>query len=451
MRPPARLPGAALALVLATGLSGCGGGGGRPPELGTVERHSVTEVVQAPGSVVARASVALHAPAAATVDTLLVESGDKVSAGDVLMTLKSPAAQDALDRAESAAAQAQDAGDISVPDGGKVADSENSRKAIEAFDNAEAAAERLPEGPFRDAALSQVTGARASFLAAQAQAQQAIDSVTAGIGSLAGALGSLAGAQKVQAQAAVAAARRAVEALTVRAPVDGVVTLGAGTGGGAPDASALLGSLGDQAGQAAALLGGAAGAASGGSPSGGAPLSIGSPVDSGGTLATVIDASELSLRADVDETDVLTVAEGTKAEVEFDALPGLTYSATVRSVDLTPTSSARGGVSYAVALSLGGGESKDGKAAPTPRPGMSAVISLQVADAKDAVSVPASALVRDGTKDTVWLAKDGKAVRREVELGAEGDDRVEIKNGLSVGDRVVVHGADRVHAGDALK
>jgi HlyD family secretion protein len=450
VRPPARLPGAVLALLLATGLSGCGGGG-RAPEVGTVERRSVAEVVQAPGAVVARASVALHAPAAATVDTLLVRSGDKVTAGDVLMTLKSPAAEDALARAESAAAQAEDAGNVSVPDGGNVSDSERSRAATAAFDNAQSAAEQLPAGPFRDAALAQVAGARASFQAAQAQAQQAIDSFSAGIGSLAKALGSLAGAQRVQAQAAVSAARRAVEALTVRAPVDGVVTLGPGTGGGGPDASALLGSLGDQASQAAALLGGAAGAATGGSPSGGSPLSIGSPVDSGGTLATVIDASELSLRADVDETDVLTVTEGTRAEVEFDALPGLTYSATVRSVDLTPTSSARGGVSYAVALSLGTGESKDGKVAPAPRPGMSAVISLQVADAKDAVSVPASALVRDGTKDTVWLVQNGRAARREVELGAEGDQFVEIRNGLSVGDRVVVRGADRVHAGDALK
>ncbi len=442
-----------LALLVSAALSGCGGDDARPVELGTVERHSVAEVVQAPGAVVARASVTLRAPASATVDTLLVKSGDKVAKGDVLMTLESPSARDALARAESAAAQAEDAGNVSFPGGSDLSESNNAHEALEAFDDAQDAAEDLPDGPGRDVLLAQIAGARASYKAAQDQAQDAVDRFAEGFGSLAKALGSLAGAQKIQAQAAVSGARRAVEALTVRAPVDGVVTLGSGTGG-SPDASSLLDSLGGQAGQAAALLGGATGAlggASGGSPSGGSgPISLGTPVEGGGTLATVIDASELSLRADVDETDVLTVSEGIKAQVEFDALPGTTYDATVRSVDLSPTTSARGGVSYSVNLSLGDGKSADGKAAPDPRPGMSAIISLKVADALDAVSVPASALVRDGAKDTVWLAENGKAARREVTLGAEGEEFVEITDGLAVGDRVVVRGADRVKAGDEL-
>lgn len=439
-------------MLLAAGLGGCGGDDSKRVELGTVERRTVAEVVQAPGSVVAKASVTLRAPAGGTVETLSVDSGDQVAAGDVLMTIESPEAEDALARAEEAAAEARNAGGIDLPAGGRAADSEGSRAARAAFDDAQAAAERLPEGPLRDAALAQVAGARAAFAAAEAQAQAAIDDFSAGLGSLSQALRSLSLAGRVQADAAVAAARRAVGALTVRAPVSGVVTLGTGTGGsGGADASALLGALPPEAaGQAGALLGGASGSASAGSGSGG-PLVVGGPVEAGAVLATVIDASELTMRADVDETDILSVDEGVKADVEFDAVPGAVYEAEVRSVDLAPTSSARGGVSYAVGLSLGRGETDGGDDAPTPRPGMSAVVSLKVAEVSDVLSVPASAIVRDGSRDTVWLVENGKAVRREVRLGAQGDEFVEITDGLAAGDRVVVRGADRVREGDDLK
>lgn len=438
--------GAALlaAGLCVSGLSACGGDD-KAVEIGTVEKRSVAEVVEAAGAVVARTQVSLKAPAAATVDTLKVESGDKVKKGDVLLTLDSPAAEDALAAALAAAEEVGDT-DIDIPTGGEdLADGEAAQAAEQAFDDAEELARTLPEGPARDAALSQTASMRASFAAAQAQAQTAIDRFTAGLGSLAEALSSISAAGRLQTQAAVAAARRTVEALTIRAPADGVITLGTGAGSGGIDPSALLGSL---PAEASALLGSSSGSAAG-SPTGG-PISIGGPVEAGGLLATVIDDSELTLRAEVDETDILAVAEGIPAEIELDAVPGAVYLAQVKFVDLAPTTSARGGVSYAVTMALKDGKLADGSTAPRPRPGMSAVVSLQVAEAADTMSVPASALVRDGDRDTVWLVEGGKAVRREVGLGAEGQEYVQVLRGLEVGDRVVVRGADEVREGDKV-
>lgn len=441
----AKLSAGLAAGLCLTGLSACGGDDGNV-ELGTVERRSVAEVVEAAGAVVARTQVSLRAPAAATVDTLAVKSGDTVRKGDVLLTLDSPAAQDALAAAEAAAAEVGDT-DIDIPAGGDLDESESAQAAEQAFDDAEAIARTLPEGPARDAALAQTASLRASFAAAQAQAQAAIDNFSAGLGSLADALSSISAAGRLQTQAAVAAARRTVEALTIRAPADGVVTLGPGNGGSGADPSALLGALPPEAaGQASALLGTAGGS---GTPSGG-PIGLGSPVEAGGLLATVIDDSELTLRAEVDETDILTVAEGVPAEIELDAVPGAVYPAEVKFVDLAPTSSARGGVGYAVTLSLQPGKLADDSEAPRPRPGMSAVVSLKVAEAADTMSVPASAVVRDGDRDTVWLVENGRATRREVALGAEGEEYVQILRGVEVGDSVVIRGADEVREGDKV-
>ncbi|MFZ0160246.1 MAG: efflux RND transporter periplasmic adaptor subunit, partial [Kineosporiaceae bacterium] len=180
-------------------------------------------------------------------------------------------------------------------------------------------------------------------------------------------------------------------------------------------------------------------------------VEVGSPVTAGSALLTITDVSTLSLSASVDETDVLLVRSGVAADVELDAVPGASYAATVRSVDLQPTTSARGGVSYLVRLGLSAGRTDSGAAAPAPRPGMSAVVRLKVRTATDAISVPAAAVFRDGARDAVWVLQDGTARRREVDLGAQGDDLVEVARGLSVGESVVVKGADRVADGQRVE
>ena len=180
-------------------------------------------------------------------------------------------------------------------------------------------------------------------------------------------------------------------------------------------------------------------------------LEAGTPVIPGASLLTVTDLSTLSLAASVDETDILQVKPGVKADVDFDAVPDATYSAVVTSVDLAPTTSSGGGVSYIVRLSLGGGTNSDGSPAPTPRPGMSAVASLNVLTATDVVSVPAAGVFRDGNRDAVWIVRGGLASKRDVVLGAQGESSVQVVSGVVQGDRIVVKGADKVTEGQRVE
>jgi HlyD family secretion protein len=188
--------------------------------------------------------------------------------------------------------------------------------------------------------------------------------------------------------------------------------------------------------------------AAGEAPSG--IVSAGSPVSDGDPILTITDTSELSLRAEVDETDVLLVRKGVRADVELDAVPGARYRAVVRNVDLSPSTSSRGGVSYVVRLALGGGTLADGSPAPAPRPGMSAVASLRVITSEDTTAVPAAAVFRDGDRDAVWVVNDNVAEKQYVALGAQGEEYLEVVDGLSEGDTVVVRGADQVVEGEEL-
>ena len=114
-------------------------------------------------------------------------------------------------------------------------------------------------------------------------------------------------------------------------------------------------------------------------------------------------------------------------------------------------SSARGGVSYRVRLSIGGGTNADGTTAPTPRPGMSATARLQVREARQAITVPAAAVFSADGHDAVWVVRDGRAQRAAVTVGVQGDDKVQVLSGVDEGQQVVAGGTDKVRPGQPVQ
>lgn len=454
MRLPRKGATAAVA-VSAVLLTGCTGGSSGI-QTAAVGRSTVSEVVEAPATVQAAATATLSSPATGTVEAVFVKDGERVAAGTLLVRISSPQTQAQLTQARSALAQVDSSAPASPAQLSGGAQTQADTAAQSAFDAARKAAAGIADPRLKAAALTQITTAEHQYQLAAAQARAAIAAINSGIGNLNTAIASLTAAQRVQAQAAVQLAQSAVDALDVTAPIAGTVQLGgsgSGSGGSAQSGSDLGAALSqlpaDQQQQAASALGGAAPTGSGQVQTTG-PVTVGTPVSTGTTLATIVDVSTLSLQADVDETDVFLVKPGVKAQAQLDAVPGAQYPATVASVALSPTQSARGGVSYRARLTLTSGTMPDGSRAPTPRPGMSAVADLQVRTARDAVSVPATAIVRDGNRDAVWVVDGTRARRRTVTVGTQGADQVAITAGLRVGDQVVVRGADKVREGQAL-
>jgi multidrug efflux pump subunit AcrA (membrane-fusion protein) len=370
-----------------------------------------------------------------------------VQRGDVLFVVDSPETEQRLAQAQQAAAAAPAVVDLPQATSGATT-SQAAAAANRAFEQARRAARRIPDRDLRRQALQQIAAAEAQLTAAQAQAQATVDQVNSAVGVLESSLSAFTDAQAAQAQAAVVSAQRAVNGLTVKAPIAGRVVLGASSAGGSgDDVSALVDQLPSSvAGQAESLLGG--GSQSGGSSSG--IVTAGSPVSDGDPVLTITDTSELTLRSEVDETDVLLVRRGVVADVELDAVPGARYRGRVLNIDLSPTTSSRGGVSYIVRLSLGGGTQVDGRPAPRPRPGMSAVASLRVLTSTDVVSVPVAAVFRDGERDAVWVVDGNVPTKRTVTLGAQGEEYLEVVDGLNEGETIVVRGADQVRDGEEL-
>jgi multidrug efflux pump subunit AcrA (membrane-fusion protein) len=445
------VPIAAVLLAFTLTAASCGD---EPSDVavGEVARATVVEVVDAPASVTARAAATLTAPADGTLAVLRVDAGTRVRRGQVLAIIDSPTAQARLKQARKALNAARRAGGggggINLGGVQRITD----REAEAAFDAARDAADRIADPRLRAALRAQVDTAERRYDATARAAGQAIRAVQRGVASLSSAMSALTAAQRLQAQQAYDLAKATVDALTLRAPIAGVVQLG-GPAGGAPGGGSLTDLLAQLPGGAPAGGADSAGATGGAAPTlpgvdGAVP--VGGLVTAGTPVLTVVDLGELGLLAEVDETDVLLIRVGVPASVELDAATGARYEGRVRSVDVLPTPSARGGVAYRVRLSLGAGGYPDGRSAPTPRPGMSAVAHLRVRAAADAVTVPAAAVFSADGRDAVWVVRGGRAERIPVTVGVQGQDLVQIVTGVADGDSVVVRGTDQVRSGQEL-
>jgi Cu(I)/Ag(I) efflux system membrane fusion protein len=72
------------------------------------------------------------------------------------------------------------------------------------------------------------------------------------------------------------------------------------------------------------------------------------------------------------------------------------------------------------------------------RPGMYATLLLEAVVERDAVNVPAEAVVQTGERNLVFVVGQGGALEpREVVLGGRAGDRFQVTAGLAEGERIV--------------
>jgi HlyD family secretion protein len=83
----------------------------------------------------------------------------------------------------------------------------------------------------------------------------------------------------------------------------------------------------------------------------------------------------------------------------------------------------------------------------TLRDGFRVEARIVIDEAKDVLKVPTSALFRVVGKHTVFQVVDDIVRAQEVTIGRQNGLEAEILEGLSEGDKVVLHPSDRIEAG----
>ena len=155
----------------------------------------------------------------------------------------------------------------------------------------------------------------------------------------------------------------------------------------------------------------------------------GDQVRPGVPFMKVIDPSEMKIRANVNEADLLHLNVGQQAQVYLDAYPGLSFPATLE--ELAPLGH-NGRFSdkvrtFSAVFTIHGNN-------PKLMPDLSAAVDIDLQDVKNAVVVPLQGVGSEKGQDFVWLKTGMGFEKHPVKAGARSDLEAVIESGLNAGD-----------------
>ncbi|HEX2494215.1 MAG TPA: efflux RND transporter periplasmic adaptor subunit, partial [Steroidobacter sp.] len=169
-------------------------------------------------------------------------------------------------------------------------------------------------------------------------------------------------------------------------------------------------------------------------------VSLGGLVSPGTVITTLDDLSVVKLDFSVPEAFLATLKPGLPVEARSSAYPGEAFAGRVASIDTRVDPNTR---SVAIRALI---DNRDGRL----RPGMFMTLKL-VRREGEALMLPEQAIVPENDRHYVFLALDGRAHRREVRIGRRRPGEVEIVEGLTPEDTVVVEGTLNLRDGAPVR
>jgi len=176
-----------------------------------------------------------------------------------------------------------------------------------------------------------------------------------------------------------------------------------------------------------------------------------SPMSAGGSftrtgIGTIVDMSSLEIEVDVNESYINRVRPGQTVEATLDAY--IDWKIPAKVIAIIPTADRqRATVKVRIAFD---------QLDPRILPDMGVKVAFRDAGTVEqassgiGVTIPTSALRRDGGRDVVFVLRDGAVERRAVSIGSKSDNEVVIVSGLTAGERVVTDGPTELADGDAV-
>lgn len=173
---------------------------------------------------------------------------------------------------------------------------------------------------------------------------------------------------------------------------------------------------------------------------------FGAATNSRGAVVTMADMSSLQVEADVSESNIMRVHVGQPCQIVLDAYPNKIYKGVVHMI--VPTADR----SKATVMTKIAFKNRDAQVLPE----MSAKVTFlsSTADTASAgapyLTLPSAAVVAREGSNIVYLAQDGRAVPRVVQIGRSSGDRLEIVRGVDQSDRVILNPVPGLKDGTAV-
>jgi RND family efflux transporter MFP subunit len=145
-------------------------------------------------------------------------------------------------------------------------------------------------------------------------------------------------------------------------------------------------------------------------------------------VLTLMDFSQVKIDFDVSQQDVVRIQKGQTALLKVSAFPDRVFEGQVYLVNLTADPSTK---KFKV-------EAKIDNPDLVLRPNTFGEVTLEVSTHEDALVIPQKAVLEN--KYVFVASPDNKAVRKEVHLGLQNTDMVEVTSGIVEGDLVLIEG-----------
>lgn len=158
-------------------------------------------------------------------------------------------------------------------------------------------------------------------------------------------------------------------------------------------------------------------------------------------ILSLHDIDTVRILIEVVEKDIPLVKIGQKAEVRAEAYPDRVFDGTVTRIVQALNRATR---TMTVEIDL---PNKD----RLLKGGMFARVEALVGTRPQAIQIPIDAVSRLEDTQYVYIVRDGKAQRVNVEIGLRDENRVEITKGLNGDEQVIVSGKDLVHDGTPVQ
>ena len=169
-------------------------------------------------------------------------------------------------------------------------------------------------------------------------------------------------------------------------------------------------------------------------------LQIGQKIAPAVPIITLLDIQDYKVTFDVPEKDISTISIGDQGTMSIEALNVSNIPIRVTEKNLMAN---RLSHTYTVTATL------THAAAAVKRqllPGMVGKIQLQT-QVVEGIVIPATCIHTQTHSTVVWVVNNGKAMRRQIEVGPYTADGVLVTSGLSIGDIIITSGYQKMYNG----
>lgn len=174
------------------------------------------------------------------------------------------------------------------------------------------------------------------------------------------------------------------------------------------------------------------------------PASIGTMINPGMPITRVTNLEKVYFDADVPLEIAKQLRVGMKAMIQLSAKNTAPLSGSISAINLRSDKGLR---LNSVRISV---EPESANNKPQLYPGDTGEATITLSNVENVLIAPKNSVIQEGLKYYVMLEKDGKAIKKEVTLGSEQDNRVQII-GVSAADHLIVEGNTFVSDGSMVK